>query len=470
MDDGLKKGRIGLKPGDHLYFIGIGGARLSALAKIFQESGYKVSGSDRTPSKNTVELEAKGIQVYYGHERERITEDIDLVVYTNAVGDQNPELLEAKKRQLPIFEGAELLGNLMKEKGMGIAVAGTHGKTTTTAMISLLLIKSGKDPTIEVGGEMKELPGNHRTGKSPYIVVEACEFRRSFLFLSPKVAVITNVDWDHPDCFPTADDVVRTFKDFISLLPPEGKLMIWQDDPHYHELAAVSKAPVRTFGWSKQADWYCSEITNLSPIGIKGKLYREKQYVGELKLQVPGKHNLLNALAAVATVSELGVPIEDCLNYISEFTGVRRRFEVKGQADGVLVVDDYAHHPAAVKTTLATVRNHFPGRVWCVFQPHLYSRTKYLLPKFSQAFQNSDILVLADIYAAREKNPGDISSQTLANEVKKYHKDVRYIGDLEKIKDYLLAETRSGDLVMTMGAGDIFKVGEAFLRAKERNN
>jgi UDP-N-acetylmuramate--alanine ligase len=465
--DWLKKGRIGLKPGDHLYFIGIGGARLSALAKILQESGYKVSGSDRIRSRNTIELEEKGIKIYYGHNDEYLKEDVDVVVYTNAVGEQNPELLKAREKQLPIYEGAQLLGALMKEKGMGIAVAGTHGKTTTTAMISLLLIKGGKDPTVEVGGEMKELLGNHRTGKSPYFVVEACEFRRSFLYLSPKIAVITNVDWDHPDCFPTSDDVVRTFKEFISLVPPEGRLVIWQEDPHYQELVSVSKAPVLTFGWSKEADWRCTEIDTVLPMGIKGKLYRNGKYVGELILKVPGKHNLLNALAAMATVSELGVPVEECLDYLLEFTGVRRRFEVKGQVGGVLVVDDYAHHPVAIRNTLATVKNQYAGRVWCVFQPHLYTRTRHLLSEFSQAFNDADVLILADIYAAREKNPGDISSQTLANETKKYHQDVRYVGDLDRIKDYLLKETRPGDLVMTMGAGDIFKVGEEFLQAKK---
>ncbi|NLC52848.1 MAG: UDP-N-acetylmuramate--L-alanine ligase, partial [Firmicutes bacterium] len=210
-----------MKPGDHLYFIGIGGARLSALAKIMLESGYKVTGSDRKSSRNTEELEARGVKIYHGHQKEQITDDIDVVIYTNAVGEQNPELLAARAKGLPLYEGAELLGVLMEEKGKGIAVAGTHGKTTTTAMISLLLIRGGKDPTVEVGGEMLELQGNHRTGKSPFIVVEACEFRRSFLHLSPKYAIVTNVDWDHPDVFPTSEAVGQAFKEFVSLLPPD---------------------------------------------------------------------------------------------------------------------------------------------------------------------------------------------------------------------------------------------------------
>ena len=455
-----------MKLGDHIYFIGIGGARLSALAKILLESGYQVSGSDRTRSRSTIELEKKGIRIHYGHDERQITDEIDVVVYTNAVGEQNPELVKARKKKLPVYEGAELLGTLMKEKGVGIAVAGTHGKTTTTAMIALLLIEGGKDPTVEVGGEMKELLGNYRTGKSPYFVVEACEFRRSFLHLSPKIAVITNVDWDHPDCFPTAGDVVQTFKEFISLVPPEGRLVCWREDPHFSELAAASRAPLRTFGLSPEADWYCQQIEPCAPLGIKGRLYHAGQEVGELRLKVPGEYNLLNALAAVATVTEVGVPIGEALTYIQKFTGVRRRFEVKGEVGGVLVVDDYAHHPLAVKNILAAAKQQFAGRIWCVFQPHLYSRTKYLFSDFVHAFQDADVLVLADIYAARETDPGDISSQLLAEETKKHHPDVRYIGDLEKIKDHLLTATRPGDMVITMGAGDIYNVGEQFIQAK----
>lgn len=461
-----EKGRIRLKPGDHLYFIGIGGARLSALAKIMLESGYRVTGSDRKSSRNTTELEAKGVKIYYGHRKEQISDDIDVVIYTNAVGEQNPELLAARVKGLPLYEGAELLGVLMKEKGKGIAVAGTHGKTTTTAMISLLLIKGGKDPTVEVGGEMLELQGNHRTGKSPYFVVEACEFRCSFLYLSPQIAVITNVDWDHPDCFPTAGAVVDTFKEFIALVPPEGKLVLWHEDPNRQELLKAAKAPVLTFGLSPEADWYCTAIEPVAPMGIKGKLHFKGDYRGDLVLKVPGEHNLRNALAALIVALEAGVPLADCLRYLQTFTGVRRRFELKGEAGGVVVVDDYAHHPVAIRNTLATVKKQYKGRVWCVFQPHLYSRTKHLFTEFSRAFRDADILVLADIYAAREVDRGEVSSWLLADETRKNHPDVRYLGGMEEIKAHLLKETVPGDLVLTMGAGDIFRVGEEFLQAQ----
>ncbi len=454
------------RKGDSIYFIGIGGNRLSALAKIYRDRGCRVAGSDRCRTKTTQELEERGITVHYGHDPSKITEEIGLVVYTNAVGENNPQLLAARAKKIPVVEGAKLLGLLMREMGTGIAVAGTHGKTTTTAMVSLILIKSGKDPTIEVGGEMNELPGNHRTGKSPFIVVEACEFRRSFLHLSPKYAIVTNVDWDHPDVFPTSEAVVQAFKEFVSLLPPDGGLVMWREEKHFHELAAVSKAPVTSFGLTPEADWFVLEPRTLPPLGTEGKLYYRGEYRGKLRLQVPGRYNILNALASLATAAQLGVTVEEALASLEEFQGVKRRFEIKGEADKILVVDDYAHHPVAIANTLAAARSHFPGRIWCVFQPHLFSRTRYLLADFARAFHAADILVLADIYPAREKDPGDISSRILAAEAGKYHNDVRYLGDMNSIKDHLLQETLPGDLIITMGAGDIWKVGEDFLREK----
>ena len=456
-----------LKSGESIYFIGIGGNRLSALAKIYHDRGYRVAGSDRCRTNATRELEARGIPVDYGHDPKRITKDIDLVVYTNAVGENNPQLIKARTEKIPVLEGAELLGRLMREIGIGIAVAGTHGKTTTTAMISLLLTRSGKDPTVEVGGEMKELAGNHRTGASPYIVVEACEFRRSFLHLSPKYAVVTNVDWDHPDIFPDAHMVIEAFQDFVRLLPPDGGLIAWREEEHFLELARVSKAPVTSFGFTREADWFLQHPRVRPPLGSEADLFYRREYKGRLRLQIPGEHNLLNALAALAAAAQVGVEVDEALTILEEFQGVRRRFEIKGEAGKVLVVDDYAHHPVAIAKTLRAARTHFPGRIWCVFQPHLFSRTRYLLTEFAQAFTDADILVLADIYPAREKDPGDISSRILAAEAGKYHGDVRYLGDMTSIKEHLLQEALPGDLIITMGAGDIWKVGEAYLQEKE---
>jgi len=459
-----------LKQGDKLFFIGIGGARLSALAKIYKEKGYEIYGSDRFRTKNTANLEKMGISITYGHDPLIIGSWIDQVIYTNAVGEDNPQLIAAQAAGIPVMEGAELLGLLMREKEYGIAVAGTHGKTTTTAMISLLLIKAGKDPTVVIGGEMMELPGNHRSGLSPFMVVEACEFRRSFLQLSPQISVITNVDWDHPDCFPTAGHVVQTFQEFIRLLPADGRLVYWREDPHYSELYATSPAPVISYGLTPEADWYVPEYAPSSRLGIEGELFYRGAKQGQLKLEVPGKHNLLNAVAAVVAAVEAGISVSQALSYIADFHGVKRRFQIKGGKHGVLVVDDYAHHPSAVQTTLETARTHFSGRIWCVFQPHLYSRTRHLMPDFAKAFGAADIVVLADIYAAREQDPGDISSAILSGEIAKNHQDVRYIGDMQKIVEHLHSQTQPGDLVLTMGAGDIWKVGEEYLEGTTKHN
>lgn len=455
-----------MKTGDSLYFIGIGGARLSALAKIYQEKGYQVSGSDLRPNKTTAFLEDRGILVDYGHDPGKIDQRLDLVIYTNAVGKDNPQLAAAVEQGIPVLEGAELLGLLMKEKKCGIAVAGTHGKTTTTAMLSLLLLKGGMDPTIVIGGEMKELPGNHRNGNSPYMVVEACEFRRSFLRLSPKIAIVTNVDWDHPDCFPNSEEVVETFKRFIALLPSDGELILWRDDAHFEELALTAKTQVTSFGFTPEADWSLRNMEPLPSLGIRADVFHKNCLQGQMVLQTPGRHNLLNALASLAAATSLGLKVSDSLATLKGFSGVKRRFEIKGKVHDILVVDDYAHHPAAVSATLQTARHHFPGRIWCVFQPHLFSRTRYLLNGFAQAFSEADILLLADIYAARERDTGDISSRVLAEQAGKYHKDVRYIGELSKIGQHLLENARSGDLIITMGAGDIWRVGEEFLAKK----
>lgn len=451
-----------------IYFIGIGGARLNALAKLYADRGYRISGSDRQESKATKELIARGIPVTYGHDPADIG-DVDLVVYTNAVGDENPQLLSAKQRGIPVLEGSQLLGRLMDEVGDGIAVSGTHGKTTTTSMLALILTKAGVDPTVLIGGDLSAIGGNHRTGHSPYIVVEACEFRRSFLQLAPKMMVVTNVDWDHPDCFPTPEAVVEVFCQFIAKLPEDGFLVLNGDDPHTPELRSVSKAPIMTFGFNASCDLRAINLTpDTEELGSRFQLVFGEGNPIDFVLHVPGRHNVYNAMAAVAIARQLGVDPRVAAEILREFRGVRRRFEIKGQTDGILVVDDYAHHPAAVATTLAAARNHFNGRIWCVFQPHLYSRTRYLLDEFSKAFTHCDILILDDIYAAREKDPGDVSSRLLAEKTREHHRDVRYLGGKSEIINHLIANTKPGDLVITMGAGDVFKIGEAFLAEKSR--
>ena len=444
---------------EHLHFVGIGGARLSALAKLYLDRGYRISGSDWQESKVIKGLTQRGIKCYLGHNPNNI-EGADQVVYTNAVGSENPEVTEAKRRGIPVIEGAELLGKLMAEIGKGIAIAGTHGKTTTSAMTSLVLTDGGLDPTVLIGGELAAFNGNHRSGSSPYMVVEACEFRRSFLQLKPSISLITNVDWDHPDCFPTFADVITTFTDFVALLPDDGLLFVWGDDPNALQLGRDFKGKTVTFGYQTGFDWMVNDIKALEPIGISAQLHYHGRPQGEIRLKVPGRHNLQNALGAVALACELGVALDKALASIAEFTGVQRRFELKGEYQGAIVVDDYAHHPSAIRTTLEAAREVFKGRIWCVFQPHLFSRTKYLLPEFASAFVDADVLLLADIYAAREVDPGDISSADLAKLAKRHQADVRYLGSFESIIEQLQKDLRPGDLVITMGAGDVWKIGE----------
>ncbi len=447
----------------HLHFVGIGGARLSGLAKLYHDRGFLISGSDWQSSRVTQSLAEQGIQVSIGHQAKNIA-GADLVVYTNAVGNENPEVLEAAKQGVPLLEGAELLAKLMSEVGKGIAIAGTHGKTTTSAMTALILTEGGIDPTVLIGGELAAFGGNHRSGHSPYMVAEACEFKRSFLHLKPVMELITNIDWDHPDCFPTFDDVVKTFAEFVDRLPKDGVLVVWGDDPNAANLIQRFPGKGITFGYQPQFDWQLSEIRPEPPVGSVAKLRYKGKDQGLLRLAVPGRHNLQNAAGAIAIAAELGVDLQSALTTVSHFTGVHRRFEIKGRINQALIVDDYAHHPGAIRTTLAAARQFFAGRIWCVFQPHLFSRTKYLLPEFARSFNDSDILVLADIYPAREIDPGDISSADLAREAAKNHQDVRYLGNLENIAEYIQKHLEPGDLVITMGAGDIWKVGEWLLQ------
>lgn len=446
----------------NLHFVGIGGARLSGLAKLYQDRGYNITGSDVYESNSVQHLVNRGIKVFIGHDPVNI-ENADMVIYTNAVGNENIEVRAAIDKGISVIEGAELLGKFMTEVGRGIAIAGTHGKTTTTAMTALVLTACGVDPTVLIGGEIEAFKGNHRSGKSDFMVVEACEFKRSFLFLRPTIELITNIDWDHPDCFPTLNDVIKTFSDFVELLPKNGVLILWGDDINSYNLKKRHKGKTITFGYQPQFDWEIADPHPIEPLGIAGRINYKGKSQGELRLKVPGRHNLQNSVGALAIALELGVDINQAIDALAEFTGVKRRFEVKGEYHGAMIVDDYAHHPGAVKATLATVRQAFRGRVWCVFQPHLYSRTKFLLDEFAKSFGDADILVLADIYPAREIDPGDISSRDLANKSSQFHPDVRYLGDFDKITEHLTKHIRKGDLVITMGAGNIFKVGERII-------
>lgn len=449
--------------GKNVHIIGIGGARLSALAKLLAARGYRVTGSDSSESSFIRRLRSQGIPVQIGHDAAHIGRG-EWVIYTTAVSPENPELVAAKERGLPVFEGAEVLGLFMEGAKNAIAISGTHGKTTTTAMTALALVEAGVDPTIVIGGEVDELGGNARPGGVNYFLTEACEFREAFLHLKPNLAVVTNIDWDHPDCFPTLDSVVATFRKFLALLPQDGHLVVCGDDPNAAALAVDVPGSVWNYGLEADNRVRALDLEPIEPLGQRYHLEIDGEPGGVVELAIPGRHNVLNSLACITVCRVLGLPISKVVEPLKTFRGVHRRFEVKGQGGGVVVVDDYAHHPSAIRTTLRTAREHFRGRIWCVFQPHLYSRTRHLMSDFAQSFGDADNVVFTDIYAAREADPGDVSSAILSEETRKHHGNVRFMGSLSDVASSLPPLLRPGDLVITMGAGDITNLGERLLK------
>lgn len=450
--------------GKNVHMIGIGGARLSALARILAAHGYHVTGSDTSESSFIKNLRRQGIDIAIGHDARHVA-DAGWVAYTRAVGESNPELSEARRRGLPVYEGAELLGLMMEGAGKAIAVSGTHGKTTTTAMIALAMIEGQADPSIVIGGEIDALGGNARSGGREYFLTEACEFKGAFLHLRPDVAVVTNVDWDHPDCYPDIESVIEAFRKFVFRLPGDGRLVTFGDDPNACAVAETAPCPVVTYGMRENNAIRAVNVSPAPHLGQTYDLWIDGRPTARVELAVPGPHNVQNSLACLAVCRTIGLPLEPAIRALARFNGVHRRFEVKGESGGVLIVDDYAHHPSAVRATLRTAREHFDGRLWCVFQPHLFSRTRHLFHEFARSFDEADNVVLADIYPAREADPGDISSAMLADEIRKNHSNVHYFGGLDKVLTRLLPLLAPGDLVITMGAGDVTYLGDRLLNA-----
>ena len=414
----------------HVHFIGIGGISMSGLAHILIGRHFTVSGSDSHESELTDALEKEGCTCFYKQEASNIHPDYDVVVYTAAISDSNPELARARELGIPTLTRAELLGQLMKNYKVAVNVAGTHGKTTTTSMITEILLAGNCDPTISVGGILHSIGGNVRVGKSDIFVTEACEYTNSFLSFYPTIDVILNVKADHLDFFKDIDDIRHSFKLFTEKLPKDGTLIINTDIDNYEYL-------------------YTLLIDNKPS--------------GTIKLGVPGEHNVYNSLAAIAVAIKLGLDLETIKKGLCGFSGTDRRFQKKGTFNGVTVVDDYAHHPDEITATLDSAK-HFPhNRTWCVFQPHTYSRTKALLGDFAKALSAADIVVLADIYAARETDNLGISSADLQKAIGELGKECYYFHSFEEIEKFLLKNCINGDLLITMGAGDIYKVGEALV-------
>jgi UDP-N-acetylmuramate--L-alanine ligase (EC 6.3.2.8) len=441
----------------HIHFVGIKGSGMSALAQVSAEiEGAAITGSDIEERffTDTI-LERAQIPVLKFSPKN--VEQADLVVASAAYTDQHPEIARAKELNIPVLSYPQYLARLMLKK-RGIAVTGTHGKTTTTAMIGLILMQVGLDPTIVVGSNVPSLGGNAHSGQGDFFLAESCEYRRHFLNYSPDYLIITNIDFDHPDYFRDLQDVILAFQQMAQKIPPSGHIFIYADDPNRQ--AIKSQASITTFGLSADADIRATDITYNDEVSTM-KILISGKYEGDLVLNVYGKHNILNALAAIAFCHKIGIPLTEILKSLNLYTGTKRRFEHLGVRDGALIVDDYAHHPTEIRTTLEGARLSFPNRrIRAIFQPHTFSRTEKLLKDFSCAFHSADEVVIADIFAsARENNPHTISALTLAEMIQQRGIQASYIGTIEDIKSYVEKTLAPQDLVLTLGAGDIYKVG-----------
>jgi UDP-N-acetylmuramate--L-alanine ligase len=446
----------------HIYFIGIGGISMSALARILVQKGINVSGSDIKESELTKKLEREGIEVKYTQVAENITPDIDHVVYTAAISKDNPEFKKAQELNIPLVNRASLLSDIMKGYKYSIGVSGTHGKTSTTSMLSHILIEAKKDPTISVGGMLPLIGGNLKIGKEEFFLTEACEYTNSFLELSPNVEVILNIEADHLDFFKDLDDIRKSFKKFIAKLDDNGILVINEKISNKEELLDGFSGKVYSFGLGK--GYVNAKNINYD---FEGKaefdLYVEDKFTGKIKLSVYGEHNILNALAAIATGMALDISLEDIKRGLEGYGGVHRRFEIKGTVKGLTVIDDYAHHPGEIEATIEAAKKLKYKRLCVVFQPHTYSRTKALLEDFARVLSKADLVVLADIYAAREKDTLGVSSKDIETLINKKSQKAYYFPTFDEIESFVLSKLDKGDICITMGAGDIYKLGEDIL-------
>ncbi|MCD8104918.1 MAG: UDP-N-acetylmuramate--L-alanine ligase [Lachnospiraceae bacterium] len=450
----------------HIHFIGIGGISMSGLAAILLNRGFSVSGSDSRKSELTEHLASLGAEIFVPQSAANVTGDIGLVVYTAAIHPDNPEYAAAESAGIPMMSRAELLGQLMQNYLTSVAVAGTHGKTTTTSMIAHILMAQDLDPTISVGGILPSIGGNIRIGASDYFLTEACEYTNSFLHLSPTIGLILNIDADHLDFFKDLDDIRHSFRLFAEKIPAEGTLVIHADIPDLDKFTEGLPCRVATFGVGC-GDYHAENVT-WDDLGCASfDLYAEKQdkdrLLGRFSLRVPGEHNIGNAAAAIACADLLGISGECAAKGFLGFSGTDRRFQKKGVVGGVTVIDDYAHHPTEIRATLSTAKKYPASRIWCVFQPHTYSRTKALLNEFADALSLSDKVVLADIYAARETDSLGVSSSLLRQKVEEAGTEAWYFPTFDEIETFLLEKCAPGDLLITMGAGDVWMIGDRLL-------
>lgn len=447
-----------------VHFMGIGGISMSGLAEILADRGFSVSGSDRAPSKITELLEKKGIKVMYGQVKENITDDIELLVYTAAISADNEELLAAKEKGITCIPRADMLGQIMKNYEVPIAISGTHGKTTTTSMITTVLMEAMLDPTVTVGGMLDCIGGNLRIGQSDVFVTEACEYTNSFLSFFPKISIILNVEEDHMDFFKDIEDIRNSFRRFAELLPEDGLLVISADIDNYEEITKNVKCKVVTFGNNENADYKAASLSYDEKGCGQFNIVRNGQEGEAIELSVPGSHNVTNALASVAVFDFLKVDEESVVSGLKAFHGADRRFQHKGEVNGITVIDDYAHHPTEIRATLNAARNYKDKKITVVFQPHTYTRTKAFFDDFVDALMIADQIILAEIYAAREKNTIGISSKDLEEALIKKGADAKYFEKFEEIEEYILKNCQPGELLITMGAGNVDIIGDNILK------
>ena len=448
----------------HVHFIGIGGIGMSGIAEVLINLGFRVSGSDLKRSNVTDRLQQLGVEFTEGHNAENVGQP-HVVVRSTAVRDDNPEIIEAHQRSIPVIPRAEMLAELMRLKPHTVAVAGSHGKTTTTSMVATVLGHAGLDPTMVVGGVVGAFGSNAHLGTSDLMVVEADESDRSFLMLTPTIAVVTNIDREHMDYYHDMDDVRACFASFVNKVPFYGSSVLCLDDPNVQAIIPLLERRRLTYGLSAQADVSAHGIRYDNSFGSTFDVWRGTEVVGKLNLRVPGMHNVYNALAAVAVGFELEVPFDKIKEGLHSFTGAGRRFQTKGEINGVLLVDDYGHHPTEIRATLAAAKLGSGGRrIVVLFQPHRYTRTNDLMQEFARSFNNADVLFITDIYPASEDPIEGVNAEVLTAAIKRFgHKDVNYIGALDAAAPLLRDYVQPGDLVLTLGAGTVNRVSDQLL-------
>lgn len=456
--------------GGHIHFVGIGGISMSGLAEFLFRNGYKVTGSDVAESYITRDLASKGIPITIGHKASNV-EGADLVVYTAAIitSGKNPEMEQANKLNIPTMNRAVLLGQIMEGFPHAIAISGTHGKTTTTSMLALIMDRANLDPTVFLGGKLDEIGGNVKIGNSPYFLAEACEFSGSFLEMHPYIAVILNIDNDHLDYFKDMGHLYRSFLDFANLVPKGGFVVGCTDDPLVDKLLGEVNRNVISYGIEKKADWIADEIKYDSMGCPSFHVLYKGQDMGWFNLRIPGKHNVYNALAAIAVAWTTGISREVIYQGLASYRGTQRRFEVKGKVNGVTIVDDYGHHPTEIKATLAAAQNYPHNKIWCVFQPYTFSRTKLLFNEFVDAFDDADEVIITDIMGGREQDTGLIHARELVEAIKAKGKSCRHLPTFDDVVNFLSTSAQSGDLVITTGCGNVYLAAEMLVERMEKD-